>query len=395
METREKHNNFGEYVMIIACIVSILKNMMDSSEIFKQVPVLSNIFLAVFIVCVGYKLLIQKYNLIKLLLMVVLGLICAYSCFVLKYYTLFYSYIFIIALQRVNILKLIKASIITIGAMIAFHVVAYMIVARIQPEWIVYVYRNGIERQSFFMGHPNLFTAYLAWASLEAIYLYFDKLKGWHLLFIWALNIGFYFFTNSNTGTVVVTLIIILVYLDKKNMLRFNQALKFFSSYGYLIFSLIFTFLAAIYTHLSGTGKVLWNNLNEALTGRLLYGAYAFDQTGFTIFGRQNSFPLKSYWRGMWMDSIYFDNSYFEFLFELGAVYLIIFSIALIYVGKRASNIERIMLCAYVLYCVMEGYIINVFICFPLMLIGKYIYDKQLVKKSLNDSKEVALWKQS
>lgn len=395
METDEQKQNFGEIVMIIACVVSVLKNMIDSSELLKpQLHMLSKVFLVIFFVCIVYKIFIQKYTFLNLIILLVLGAICAYSNLTLKYYSFFYSYIFICGLQNVDINKILKASIVTKSIMLSIHIIMYFILFFMKPEVIVFFYRNGIERQSFFFGHPNTFTAFLAWTCLEIIYVYYKKLKVWHYLIIELINVVFYYFTNSNTGTIVVTGVIILSLLRSRNIKILEKTLSVLSKYGFLFASIFFYIIVRIYPLLKGNGIKLWENFDKALTGRLMFGAYTIDLYGITWFGRFLNTPSKSLWRGHWLDTIYFDNSYFEYMFRMGAIFLIIISLALIIYNSKMTYMDNLLICALIYYGVMEGYIINVFICFPLMLIGKFILEKKEEELRELKEEEEPLWMQ-
>lgn len=394
MITYAKKQYFNQTVIILGYVLSLFKNIMDSSDIFSGFSKISNLFLLLFLLCVAYKLLTQKYNFVSIVFIAIMGAICIYSTILMKSYTLFYSFIFICAMQDVDLDKMLKTGAFTKVILITIHVGMYIIISNLMPSAIQLYYRAGVERQSFFLGHPNMFTAYLAWTCLEIIYVFRDVIKGWHLFLIWMINMMFFCFTNSNTGTIIVSVIIVLFYIEKRQLNKFNHILQNFSRYGFLCFSGIFAFLAMVYPNLNGIFKILWGQLNEKLTGRLLYGAYAYDYKGFTFIGRSFSFPIKSFWRGQWLDKIYFDNSYFEFLFFSGAFYLIVISIALIYISKKTTNIEKIFIIALICYAVMERYTINVFICFPFLLIGKYIYEEKNKREKPKINMEGALWKQ-
>lgn len=391
----KKRENFGELVIIFAALISVFKNITDSSELFGFLDKFNNIILLIFLVCIGYKLLIQEYTFIKLVIIFGIGVICIYSTVVLKYYTFFYTYIFICALQNVDIKKVIKASMYMKLTLLSVHVFLFIAFFYLNPGLIIIFERNGIERYSFFMGHPNTFTAYLAWMLLEMIYIYYEKIKIWTMGIIWLVSIIFYCFTNSNTGTIVLSAVILIIYIEKFNNEKIKKAVRFMAGYGFMIFSLLFAFLSVIYVNLSGSLQSIWENFDSALTGRLMFGAYTYDNYGMTLIGRNITFPSKSFWHEHWIDAVYFDNSYYQFLFQMGGIYIILISIGMIYISKKTSSKENIFIIAGILYGIMEGYIINIFICFPFMFIGVYIFSKvdksEKIKNKIN--MEGALWK--
>lgn len=145
-----------------------------------------------------------------------------------------------------------------------------------------------------------------------------------------------------------------------------------------------FVTLVVIYTRLTGAAYNIWHHLDNALTGRLLYGAYAFDVYGFSKLGRNISFPEKSFWNGYWLDQIIFDNSYLYLFIVYGSIYFVVISIALYLIGKKMEPIEKIILIGLALFGSMEGYMLNISICFPLIFIGKYLLESRSIRKEIN-----------
>jgi len=394
MDYKLKKENMGEIAIILAAVLSIFKNIMDSSEIFTALKGFNNIVLILFFMCIGYKMITQEYTFFRLIAIIFLGVLCAYSSLVLKYYSMFYSYLFICALQNVDLKKVIKFSMYTKAVLISLHVLLFFAAFFVKPDMINIFVRNDVSRYSFFLGHPNTFTAFLAWMLLEVIYIYYEKIKYYQLFLLWLVSLFFYIFTDSNTGTMVIAMVIILIAIARNPFFDPEKIIRLIAGYSFIIFSAIFTLLAVSYTNLSGGLKIAWENLNESLTGRLLYGAYTIKNYGVTIFGSNPEFPTKSFWEGNWMDSIYFDNSYYQFLFKFGAIYIVILSFVFIYLSKNNTVIENIFLIALFIYGIMEAYIINIFICFPLIFIGKYILSKAVKRNKKEIDMEGALWKQ-
>src|SRR5690606_32201862 len=137
------------------------------------------------------------------------------------------------------------------------------------------------------------------------------------------INVFFYLFTNTNTGLIVMFLAIVLILFEKHKGEAFRPFLRQCTKYIFPFLSVLFILLVVLYTKLSGIAYTLWHELDKALTGRLLYGAYAYDQYGYSLNGRNISFPEKSYWGGFWLDNIYFDNSYLYLFITYGSFYLI------------------------------------------------------------------------
>jgi hypothetical protein len=376
-----KRQLWYEKIFITAFVIFILKNMLDSTSLIHMPGWVGILLILLPLLLTGYKLVMQSYSKAGFALVVLCIGICSYSIIRNKNYTLLYSCLSICALQHVDIRNVLKASIWTKAVVLIIHVVSYIILNYLRPEMIVYVYRNGARRHFFFLSHANLFTAYLVWMSLEFIYLNYDKLKLPHYIAIWLLNFAFYHFTDTNTGIILMIGVILLIYVVKQDWRITNKILSVVSRYIFLVFSVIFPLIAVIYTRLNGTLLTLWQNLNGLLSGRLLYGALGYDVYGFTLFGRIAHFPTKVLWKGYWLDGIVFDNSFFGFFIANGVIYLFLLSFAFYFLDRRTSQVEKVLIIAFVVYGIMEAYVSNIFICFPLVFIGKYIY---MIKKPEN-----------
>lgn len=384
-----------EKIVIIAYSLLVVKAILDTTQLLQRPETVDTMLIVVFIVLIGYKLINQTYTRLGIILFVLTTILFVYSSISVNYFSLFNSYLLISAVQDIDIKKILKVSIWTKGLILSLHISAYGLLYLLGSSMIATVYRNGVQRHNFFIGHPNLFAAYLVWTCIEIIYVYYEHIKKSHLGLIWLINMIFYGFTNSNTGIIVLTVVIIMVIIDKNDWRLFNKFLSGASKYGFAFFSLMFPIIIIIYIKIDGILLVLWIGLNNALTGRLLYGAYAYDTYGFSVLGRSISFPTKTYWKGHWLDEIYFDNSYVWLFIIFGIVYLLIISIAFIMIESETTNIEKIIIVGFSLYGIMEAYIVNIAICFPLILIGKYIYKQ---KKSVIKNQilvEDPLWKQS
>ena len=111
MSTNTSDNSFHEFIVIVACISLITKNILSISSVIRLPNTLLDLLLVLFLVCVMYKIIMQKYTFISLVITMGIACLCAYSCYLTKYYSLFYSYIFILSLQGIRLKKILTASI--------------------------------------------------------------------------------------------------------------------------------------------------------------------------------------------------------------------------------------------------------------------------------------------
>lgn len=378
-----KHKKFGQILYEYGFMILAVKNILDVSEIFRRPEWLDTLLLFSFFGVILWKIALQRYTVIRLLVYGLAGVLCAYTCIRGNNFFIIFSYFGIIAMQDVDLKEVVRKTSNVKIALLLIHVLVYFVTLLIMPDQIVYIYRNGIKRHYFFLGHPNTFSMFVLWTSLEYLYSRYDKLKIINLVSIWIINFIAYQFTNSNTGVMVTTIAIGLSICDKKNVKGVIKTLKPISKYCFTACSLTIPLFVASYTKFSGKMLDIFNNLNDLFTGRLLFGAYVYDVYGATLLGRSITFASKTYWRGHWMDAIVFDNSYIWLFVMYGSLYLIILSIGFYLIAKSTSNIEKILIITYTFYGIMESYIINAAICFPLLFIGKYMYLRTQEKGTL------------
>ena len=372
-----KKGTFSTGIYMLGFGLMVVKSILDSSTLIEVPNIIEKLIISIFLLLMAIKLIHQTYSRIQLF--TVLGIMCltAYSSIRYGYFTLFFCTVVICAIQSIELKKLLKTSVIIKTVLISIHIVVYVATYLLDPSKITYVYRTDmIPRHYFFLGHANTFTVFLVWTCIEFIYINYERVKFLHLLLIWAVNVFFYQFTDSNTGFIVITAFLFSCLMEKKGIKIVISFINAFSRYAFLIATLFSCTLVILYTKLTGIGLEIYNAINDFFTGRLMYGAYVYDINGFTLFGRSIKFASKTYWRGMWMDGIIFDNTYIWFFVLYGSIHLCIISGLFIWLLPKASYIEKATICFCVFYGLTEAYIIDPFICFPILLIGKYCYSK-------------------
>lgn len=356
----------------------VVRAVLDSSTLIILPNIIEKLIICIFLLLMGIKLFHQTYSRIQLFSVLALMCLTAYSSIRYGYFTLFYCTVAVCAIQSIELKKLLKMSATIKIILLSIHTVIYFATYLLEPSKITYVYRTDmVPRHYFFLGHANTFTAFLVWVCIEIVYINYERIKINHLVSLWAINIFFYSFTDSNTGFIVITSFLVCCILEKKGNKKIIGFISFFSRYAFLIATLFSCTLIILYTRLSGVGLEIYNAIDKFFTGRITYGAYVYDVFGITLLGRSINFASKTYWRGHWIDAMIFDNSYIWFLVLYGAIHLCIISGLFIWLAPRASFIEKVTICFLVFYGLTEAYIIDPFICFPLLLLGKYYYSKQ------------------
>ena len=396
MSHRENKGSIGEGIFLFAFAMLCLKSIFTASELFPYSKTMDTIFIALFIGGIILKLLLQTYTAtiytaMGLILSVAVLYLCAHSgnnAFLM-------GFLCIIAMQEVDILKVLKLSSSIKIVTITIHVIWYIITYYTNPDSIHYMYRNGVWRNYFFLGHPNFFAALFTWTCFEIIYINYDRIRGLDLTFMWLLSFIFYRFTDSNTGIIMLSLIILLIVWDKSGGRMFRKTITLLVKYGHFVCSVVFMAFVAVYTSLDGQLKALWESLDSVFTGRMLPGVYVYDTYGFTLLGRTLQFAPKVNWNGVWFDNLaYFDNYYIGHLVLFGIVLLTALSLVFFILSDKLVNKDLIIILAYIFYGIMESYVSNLAVCFSLLLVGRYIYPSRPQINCCEAGKEdIPLWK--
>lgn len=375
----EKNKELHQNLFDLGVIILIIKNICDSSDILGIRPeIVDMIFILTFLGLIGWKLMTQSYTKWQVCLLVVLILLCAYSCVRMSFFYLIFTILCIAGIQDVDLKISMNRSARTKLVIIAAHALIYFACIFVAPQLVTYSYRvGGVPRYTFFIGHANTFGMYTLWAVLELIFSNYEKLSVIKVWLLWLLLFVTYLFTDSNTGMIVGTTCAVLVTIMKIWPDIEYKLYNYLAGRLFTIFSIIFIITSVSYTKLSGGLLIAYKAFNAALTGRLMFGACAYDLKGFSIIGKQLSFPKKFYWYDRWMDGMVFDNSYIWLFVSYGIVFMILIAVGFYLIRRRLTAIEAVMIISYCLYGVMENYILNSVLCFPILLIGKYIFEEK------------------
>lgn len=383
----DKQTQIAERLFLLGVSAIAIKSLLNFSSLIHILGIsdyvyeLFPLFDLCFLACMSYKLLVLNRTKTKFLAIVLLGLCCVFTYLQVNYYYLIVTYFMIVSISDVDIKRICKRLLKINTYFISVHVVMYIFYSIANSSVINYNYRPGsnVARHTFFLEHSNTFTMYLTWTCLMYIYIAYSegKLSNHKLIVLWLVNIIFYVFTQSNTGIIVLTLIVFTLILLRKGINAADYFVNKLSKYGFALCSVVFPLSVVFYNNYNSIMKSIFFFFNDLFTGRLLYGAVLFDTYGWTLMGSRIYLETqKVHWQGFWFDGLGNDNTYIWMFVSYGAIYLILISIGFILISKRTNTIEKVLIIAYVLYGIMEAYIINCIFCFPLLFIGKYLFER-------------------
>ncbi|MCR5753637.1 MAG: hypothetical protein K6G30_02325 [Acetatifactor sp.] len=364
-----------------ALMILTVKNMLDSTDLWRRPEWMDNAMIIAFMGLMIWKYMLQTYKKWQAVAAVIVGSMSIYTCFYKDYYFILFSFVLIFGMQNIKLEQTVKKVAIVKSSILAIHALYTLALYLVMPALVPIVIRKGVVRYAMFLGHPNTFSMYLLWNTFEYLYVYYEKLNKKMVLLLWGVNVLFYQFTDSNTSLWISSAVYIIVLVEKLSKYDLTKVIRMTSRVLFGIFGTFFWFLTAFYTHFSGAMLRVYTWLDKGFTGRLKYGAFAYSLDGLTFLGNNRRYAEKNYWRGIWIDKVIFDNAYIWLLVSYGTIYLIMIAVVFFIYGKRFTKKEALLIVAYSGYAVMENYIVNAAICFPILFIGIYLYKDTKVKE--------------
>ena len=386
---KKRNKEFNNNVYVFAFIWFLAKNLITYSELTNVVvsSALLNFFNVVFLIVMLYKIIaLQKYSVKQVFFFLMLGFITLYTDRVSDMFVFLSDFFLVLATQDVDFKVLIRKVYKIEVVYIAIHLVAYAFMWVFDRGRIVFSVRleDGVRhyRHRLFLSHANIASMFVLWTILAYFYSEYDKLNKKKIVFAWGIYYLIYLLTDTNSGLIILSIICALLLLKDLFKEGIDGVVTFLAKYLYIIMAIFFNFLMVIYTSLTGELKEIWNTLNDFFTGRLLYGVYAYDHYGFTLFGRSMTFH-KDFWRGMWIDPCPCDNTYLWMSVGYGVFYTFLIGFLFWKCARYATFEEKLLIIAYTLYSAMELYVTYFYFNFTIVVLMGYIWNKRADKPKM------------
>lgn len=373
----------------LAGVMITIKAMLASSSLITLGigdTILAGIYLGLIVI----KLLSQKYSIRDLLIFGVIGLLAIYTCRENNNYYLMFSFLGCIAIKGVNLRRALTYRCWTKAVIILLHVMYTFLMMIIDFNAIPTIIRKGQIRYDFFLGQPNTFQMYLLWTTLELLFIYFDHVNEKELLGVFILNYFFFLFTDSNTSIQVLFITCVLIAIVKRNKKKGIAFVNYIAKYGYGVISVLILGMAYFFGNSVGVFQLFLKAIDRLMTGRLAYGSYALYHGGLTFIGRHLDFGETVLWNDQWFDALYLDSGYLALLLKYGVVWIFIIGLGIYLCAKMNDVTMNIFLVAYILYGIMESYVLDASVCFPILFIGLLYFNKYNLNK--NDGGEVIFY---
>lgn len=209
---------------------------------------------------------------------------------------------------------------------------------------------------------PNL----LLFVSMQYMLIRRNKISWLEIAVIEALNVCFFFQTDTKMSFLILTFLCVLMVLNKvtnirKGLLRVKHQV-FKLKKGYMLLPWLCALLA-ILLPLYRQESIFWNVLNKGFSGRLLYGKNALMDYGLSFFGQAINMEGFSVAGRTTEVYNYVDSSYLQIAIRYGIVLLIcvclLYGMGLLKMYRRKDGRAVLFLLVILLLCMEEPFLFD------------------------------------
>lgn len=354
---QKKMNKIGNLCFWIALVIESVIVMIDKSAYTN--PWEGILFRLTFILfCI--KVITTGYSRKEWIFIAILGAIASVSYLVNDKDEVVRAAVFMISCKNVDLKKILK---VVLGIALAGSVLLFALAASgifgsmtMTANFGRGSYPGIVEtRYCFGMGHPNAFHCMLLMMIILTIYIYNNKMQWYMYLILEAVNVLAFYFTDSNTGFLTATAVILGCMLMK--YCRFLQNSKWIYSFFTLIIlgCLILSMYGAAVGNKYGYEHTFINRLDALLNGRFQY-SYSYEAArlmNWKLFASPENME-------------YFDQAYIRLFYWYGiipGICYIVMNLYLVYEGyKQKDYILPVMVVGLAVYGLMEAHVISYYI---------------------------------
>lgn len=382
IKVEHKLKKVGEMSFWIAFVIELLIVIVDKSAYTN--PYESMLFRLTFVLF-GIKIVSTKYSRKEWLCIILFGAIAALSYLINERDETVRAVVFIASCKDIDLKKMLKTTLLitVLGSVVLFILSVTGIFGAVS---ITANFGRGstpagsVEtRYCFGMGHPNAFQGMLFMMSTLVLYLYADRMKLLHFIFMGMVNITAYMFTDSNASLLVMLLTIVGVMVMKYcKVLRESRTVYIL---GALVFIAIVIFSA--YGSCVGRDTPLMYQIDQILNGRFQYAYFieAAQLKNWKLFGDASNVE-------------YFDQGFIRLFYWYGIIVGLLYVVSNLYLircaYKKKDYALLVIVVAYAVFSIMEAHLISVYLLrnYLLLWLGYYWY--QPFRES--GSAEMNLW---
>lgn len=358
-----------------AFIVLIVKVAAATSKIMPWNSLVDNLCIVFSIAVMILKICRLTLPVRRLLALAAMGLGILYTCVSISQYDLLITMVAICLLIDEDLEEYISLMLrVQIYILIAHIAVSgfLSLIGDYDPYWR---WINGRFRFNGGFIQANLLSSYILSCMLMFSWKQFGRITPNQFAGMACIAALTYILTKTRTGLLLNVILLLLIYLTQNE----NQLVIKVVNAAYLLVFPALSGLVFWATRQYTAGGSIAMALDDLLTGRVKYAAYAYLRSGTTLLPRYLDYADigQISWTPEWnLNTFTFDNLYSFIFMQLGMVWIVIATAMFFLLFKKFSFRNRLFLLIWMLYSMVEVHGLNCFKFFPLILMSTLLSEK-------------------
>lgn len=375
---REKMNKIGNLCFWIALVIESVIVMIDKSAYIN--PWEGKLFRLTFVLfCI--KVITTQYSKKEWIAIAIAGILVSISYLVNDKDEVVRAAVFVISCKKIDVKKILK---VVLGITLAGSVILFVLAASGTFGAMTMTANFGrgpfpgiVEtRYCFGMGHPNAFQCMMYMMTVLCLYIYIERMKWYHFVLLFLINVITYHYTDSNTAMLVIGATIIGAAIMKYVPILKNLKWIYWLSAAFVLALVIFSAVGS-YT---GRETQFMYDLDQVLNGRFQY-AHAIENArveNWTLFSNRSN-------------TEFFDQGFIRLFYWYGIIPGIMYVLANLYLiyqsYKKRDYMLLIIVVGFSLFSLMEAHLISVYILrnYLFVLLGYYWYQPFELREKKNE----------
>jgi len=375
---REKMNKIGNLCFWIALVIESVIVMIDKSAYIN--PWEGKLFRLTFVLfCI--KVITTQYSKKEWIAIAIAGILVSISYLVNDKDEVVRAAVFVISCKNIDVKKILK---VVLGITLAGSVILFVLAASGTFGAMTMTANFGrgpfpgiVEtRYCFGMGHPNAFQCMMYMMTVLCLYIYIERMKWYHFVLLFLINVITYHYTDSNTAMLVIGATIIGAAIMKYVPILKNLKWIYWLSAAFVLALVIFSAVGS-YT---GRETQFMYDLDQVLNGRFQY-AHAIENArveNWTLFSNRSN-------------TEFFDQGFIRLFYWYGIIPGIMYVLANLYLiyqsYKKRDYMLLIIVVGFSLFSLMEAHLISVYILrnYLFVLLGYYWYQPFELREKKNE----------
>lgn len=367
MTVREKMNKIGNLCFWIALVIESVIVMIDKSAYIN--PWEGKLFRLTFVLfCI--KVITTQYSKKEWIAIAIAGILVSISYLVNDKDEVVRAAVFVISCKNIDVKKILK---VVLGITLAGSVILFVLAASGTFGAMTMTANFGrgpfpgiVEtRYCFGMGHPNAFQCMMYMMTVLCLYIYIERMKWYHFVLLFLINVITYHYTDSNTAMLVIGATIIGAAIMKYVPMLKNLKWIYWLSAAFVLALVIFSAVGS-YT---GRETQFMYGLDQVLNGRFQY-AHAIENArveNWTLFSNR-------------LNTEFFDQGFIRLFYWYGIIPGIMYVLANLYLiyqsYQKRDYMLLIIVVGFSLFSMMEAHLVSVYILrnYLFILLGSYWY---------------------